>query len=1015
MSARFERLAELFELCSDRPPDEVAAILERECADDPELRAAVESLLARDAEPHTLGDVTELVEEVLGHPLDPGGGAGPGGAEAGPGVENRTPAGSSPPASIGRYEVSGVLGHGGMGTVYLALDRDLGRPVALKVLPESWVDQPAWRARLQAEARILARLSHPNVAVLYSLEEADGRIFLTMEAIRGETLDARLARSGPASVAEALAWGRQIASALHAAHAEGIIHRDLKPSNVMITAGNVLKVLDFGIAEVVALAEGAAAPHGTVSADTADGSVDRGRASVHRASAPGSGPGRAVLPAAGSPGYVSPEQLRGGPATIAADLWGWGAILYECLTGTMAFPGDSPGERVRATLAGPPPRERIPPNAPGALVRLIYSCLDPDPGARPPDATALQARLEAAGERPPGRHRMIVAAVSAAVLVAIFAARLFLGPIGAPRGEGSADFPAPKPTPTQVTRSGFVRDLDITADGRWIATLTSDGKLAVTEVATGAERALLTDATIQSVAWSPDQTRILVHTLGRADDGSFLVNVASGAMVPVGPRSFQGRCWSADGQRILGARSLTRFSQGPLHVLDLGSGELASVPLPEDLTHVEYDWSPAGGQLLIVGSRAHEERGLWVVPAEGGVPVRIAAGEIGRAEWAPEGDAIFLLARRGERSVVLRLPVPAHPPAGGGGLLTLVSGSGDSLGADSVGGGVAESAIGVTVLELPPSTLAIRVSADGSRLAFLDHQPRSTLWRLAAPDFAPQAVWGGTFLLTDPKLRPGSEEIAVVMGTSEAMSIHLLSPSGNAPGAITQVGASKSFLSWSADGTRLAFGTERNGTEEVWWMSVPGGTPQPVPGIRGRTFLRWVPDGRILVHPYGADNRNYALVTPESGAWHWLFDPPRDGTLFQVAPSPDGRRYALAGARGERGEFGVWIVTPESSEEHLLYAGTAVPVSWSRDGRWVHLAREVRESRYLGESVGEVLRVRVDDGHVEALAALPPGDLRRWTDVDVAPDGDVVVCALGQDQRDVWVVELPPRAGATRD
>ena len=116
----------------------------------------------------------------------------------------------------------------------------------------------------------------------------------------------------------------------------------------------------------------------------------------------------------------------------------------------------------------------------------------------------------------------------------------------------------------------------------------------------------------------------------------------------------------------------------------------------------------------------------------------------------------------------------------------------------------------------------------------------------------------------------------------------------------------------------------------------------------------------------------------------------------------------MAGARGDRTEIDVWLVSPDSPEETLLFEGTAVPITWSDDDEWVYLVRETRESRFLGESVGEVLRVRVEDGKVETVVALPPGDLRRWTDVDISPDGRTIVCALSQDQRDVWIADLPP-------
>ncbi len=258
------------------------------------------------------------------------------------------------PERIGGYPILGVLGTGGMGIVYEAIDPRLERRIAIKVLPPRVQQDPEALARLESEARLLASINHPNIATIYSLEEADGAHFLTMERIDGETLASRISRRR-LGVEEVLSIGRQIAAAIEAAHREGVIHRDLKPRNIMISAEGHAKVLDFGVAMPMtsASAGGAASPAAGTAAT------------------------------AGTPGYVSPEQLRGQAADHAADIWAFGCVLYECLASTPAFGGASGWERNAAALQSLPDRGRLPPDTPAALHLILDRCLDPDPASRP--------------------------------------------------------------------------------------------------------------------------------------------------------------------------------------------------------------------------------------------------------------------------------------------------------------------------------------------------------------------------------------------------------------------------------------------------------------------------------------------------------------------------------------------------------------------------------------------------------------------------------------------------------
>ncbi len=341
--AEFALLRELLLQAADLPAKERDAFLERSCSDRPELRETALRLLRFDGEK------------------------------------------MEPPARLGRYRVLRRLGQGGMGIVYLAMDPDLGREVAVKILPDALTAFPPVLERFRQEARLLARLNHPNIATIHSLESDQERLLLTMEYIQGETLADRLER-GPVPLDSILPVLRQIACALEAAHESGIVHRDLKPANVLVTKEGVAKVLDFGIAKLMR----------TPSGDEV-------------------GPEERDAPM-GTPGYMSPEQIAGGTVDARTDIWSFGCILHECVADTPPFDGAdrSPLPEGQGMEYDP---SRLPADTPDALRALLPRLLARDPARRPGSMrevrSAIDAMLEAREverirsrfERPPGKDR----------------------------------------------------------------------------------------------------------------------------------------------------------------------------------------------------------------------------------------------------------------------------------------------------------------------------------------------------------------------------------------------------------------------------------------------------------------------------------------------------------------------------------------------------------------------------------------------------------------------------------
>ncbi len=278
--------------------------------------------------------------------------------------------------TVAHYKIIDKLGEGGMGEVYRAHDSKLGREVAVKVLPELFIEDEDRLARFEREARMLAALDHANIAAIYGLEEQDGKRFLIMQLAEGETLQERIAR-GPVPVQDSLKIARQIAEALESAHAKGIIHRDLKPANVKVDDQGQVKVLDFGLAKAIEGDPTTSGSHPSLM-----------ESPTLTAQMTGAG----VL--LGTAAYMSPEQARGEAADKRADLWAFGVVLWEMLTGNQLFVGKTMSDTLAGVLRDDPSLEALPHDTPASVRRLLRRCLEREVHERLPDAATARLELE---------------------------------------------------------------------------------------------------------------------------------------------------------------------------------------------------------------------------------------------------------------------------------------------------------------------------------------------------------------------------------------------------------------------------------------------------------------------------------------------------------------------------------------------------------------------------------------------------------------------------------------------
>jgi len=470
---RWQQIKRLYYAALERGPEERAAFLEESCAGDEDLRREVESLIA------TQSGIDRFIEspaiEVVSKAL----------------ARDQAPPVDLVGRTIAHYRIVEKIGAGGMGVVYRARDEHLRRDVAVKILPEYFASDPERMARLDREAWLLASLNHPNIAAIHGLEAFDGKRFLVMELVEGETLAQKIAK-GPLSVDEILNVCRQISEGLEAAHEKGIIHRDLKPANVKITPEGKVKVLDFGLAK--AFQDGMTAADATKSPTLTD-----------QMTRPG-----VIL---GTAAYMSPEQAKGKPVDKRTDIWAFGCVLYECLTGKRAFQGETITETLASILKDEPDLSPLPPDTPTNVKALIRRCLQKNARNRLHDIADARIEIEEASPAPAEKsavNRRFPLGWILAVGVPLLLAGILIRPL-IWKSKGSSPAIAPVASIIKLapgySLDGIRADIEFNWPSRTAMAISSDGRFivycAVNDAAPGKERPRLFLRRIDELEASP--------------------------------------------------------------------------------------------------------------------------------------------------------------------------------------------------------------------------------------------------------------------------------------------------------------------------------------------------------------------------------------------------------------------------------------------------------------------------------------------------------------------------------
>jgi Tol biopolymer transport system component len=783
--------------------------------------------------------------------------------------------------TIGPYRVLDKLGEGGMGEVYRATDTKLKRQVAIKVLPASVAADTDRLARFQREAEVLAALNHSNIAAIYGLEDAGGTKALVMELVDGPTLAELIAGSwlkahgsrpgqalspepGALSLTDALPIARQIAEALEAAHDQGIIHRDLKPANIKIRPDGVVKVLDFGLAKALNPAQGSGltaqdamnSPTLTSPAMTAQGMI------------------------LGTAAYMAPEQARGRVADRRADIWAFGAVLFEMLTGKRAFPGDDITDTLAAVVRAEPEWSLLPRDLSPTLVVFLKRCLQKDPKQRVGDIRDVRLALEGAfdvaaattaagpAQAPRGPLAWIIA--GAAVLVA--------AALAVPTVRHLSDA---APSAPQETRT------DIVTPGTGLFALSPDGtKIAFAAPNAGVSRLWLRSLSdpraqllpntegAEGAFWSPD-SRSIAFFAGAALKRLDLGGGAPQVIATTDVRSGHGT-WGADGVMLYSGHSVTHSSDLLRRVSPAGGASTPVTPLGPEVSYLAPSFLPDGKRFLFTAFGEHDRHGIYLATLDGPPPTRLTSDA---------SPALYLP----NRSSAPGLPGES---TGDGWLVWLRNGVLVSQRLDLTVPALAEGE--------PVSVADNVVFASTSAAGLIGYRSGSTsdqrqlAWFDARGDQLETVGEPGD--LSAFNLSPDGKNIAVTVGAAGATDIWMLEATRGLRTRFTFDQAIDRYPIWSPDSRAVAFASSRLGHLDLYRKSVDGAVGSEdllYSDDRDKQPYSWSPDGKYLI---------FSSIDPKSKSDLWILPMTGERKPFAFAQtefseiqgvfSPDGRWIA---------------------------------------------------------------------------------------------------------------------------
>jgi serine/threonine protein kinase len=808
-----------------------------------------------------------------------------------------------PGARLGSYEVVGLLGAGGMGEVYRARDTQLKREVAIKALPATVSRDPERLSRFQREAEILASLTHPNIGAIHHLEEVEGTPFLILELIEGDTLAERITR-GPLPLDEALTIARQIAQAVEAAHAKGVVHRDLKPANVKITPDQQVKVLDFGLAKMYeAQPESAAFSNSpTRLSGTMTGTL------------------------IGTAAYMSPEQARGQNADRQSDVWAFGCILYEMLSGKPAFGGNTVTDILAGVVRAEPNWNALPSGIPPRILLLMKRCLQKDRTQRLRDLGDAALEIDTKEEAPAVssvRSRKSALPWAIAAIAVLLAAAVWIT-------SSKRTTPPAKtvrftvPPPAQFFQRGQPTQLALSPDGNYLAFVAEDTTRNIWLRSLDSAEAKPVPGTSNGSLpfWSPDSRYLgfwrnqQMYKVSIADGHSQVISAADGFPVVTWNRN-NVIVYSADGK-------LFRVSA------DGGTPEKFMVP-DQSRKETQLEWPqffPDDDHFLFsVVSEQPEAAGLWVISMASRERKRLLPAPARAKYSSATGDLLYI---RDGRIVSQPFDDKRLEFSGQATVLNLGSSEKELVGTFDI------STDGILVWNSRAQRAA--------RLVWRDRNGNKTDIALESGSYrqvrlSPDGARAAVQIVSQQNQR---QEVWVYETVSSVFSPIPTGPAG------------MNDMVWAPDGRQLAFISRGN----LYRTAI--GSSEIIPMIESpvsKWLHDWSPDGRSIVFAY--DRGVYVTSATNPGASSVFLENNSDKDEFRV--SPDNKWMAYNSDESGRSEVYVASFPKFDNRRQISNSGGAIP-------RW---RGDMREMYYMRED-GTVMAVDVRNGDTLETGAPRP-------------------------------------------
>lgn len=811
-----------------------------------------------------------------------------------------------PGTRIGPYEVTGLLGAGGMGKVWRARHSALKRDDALKVLPDDLVSAPDRLARFQREAQLLASLNHPNIAHVYGLEQADGVQALVMELVEGETLADRIVR-GPLSLEDALPIARQLADALDTAHEQGIVHRDLKPANIKLRPDGTVKVLDFGLAKLSAI-DDSTLPSAGSHQHLSNSPTITSPAMMTRVGV--------IL---GTAAYMSPEQARGRAVDKRADVWAFGCVLFEMISGRRAFEGDDVTETLAAVVKSEPPWSAVPSTTPPSIRRLIARCLRKDPARRLRDVADAKLEIDdasiemewpavASPVRTATRNRERLMWIAALVLSLAGLAAMAIAYV---RGQSVE---SQEVRLQIVTPPGQMDDFAVSPDGKSIVFGASSGgatELWIRPLSASSAQRLPGTAGGEFPFWSPDSRAIGFF----ADQKLKRIEIASGTVQTLADApAARGGAWG-DEAIVFAPANISPLMRIPARG---GAPVEATTLAPEQASHRAPAFLPDGRRFMFLVTGPPAVQGIYLGSLASTESRRLFEGDSAAVFAGPD----LVLFRREYALIAQRVNPETLQPAGDP--VTVA----ESVGArQNIVGSLAVSASAAGVFAYRPSAPTPR------QLVWFDRRG-NRLDVVGAPD---EWLAGGDWSW---RMSPDARTVAVERRVNTNTDLWLIDVARGAPRRFTSDAASETYPVWSPDGSRLAFGSTRlhgSVVHDVFVKSVSGADSEMplLESTENKAPVSWSADGRFIA---------YTVLSPKTGADLWaspVQDTRKPFALAQTpanetaaAFSPDGRWFAFQSTETGRSEIYVQPF-PGPARSTLLSTGGGTAPFWRGDGKEV--------------------------------------------------------------------------------